>query len=494
MNLQHQNPNQKSQQQKRPRTGSSKIADSRSVDGLEKASADLLRKLPPQNMEAEQAVLGGVFLRNSIFHSLVDLLTEDDFYSPIHRIIFSAFQDLYRRSIPIDLLSVAEFLQSNGTLDQIGGPVYLTSLVESVPNAANTLFHANIVKEKALRRELITASTDILSLSFDGSQDVESLLDQSEQKIFAISEAKIKPIFRSTKDLVASVFEELEKRVERKELVTGVPTNYHKFDEMTAGLQPSDLIIVAGRPSMGKTAFALNMGMRAAVMHDVPTAVFSLEMSMEQLMMRMLCCWGKVDLSHLRSGFLNDEDWKRLYESADVLSRAPIYIDDTASLGTMELRGRCRRLKAEKGLGLVIVDYLQLMRASHRIDSREQEISEISRTLKALAKEMHVPVVALSQLNRKVEERTNRRPMLSDLRESGAIEQDADVIVFLYRDDAYNKSEDNPKKGIAEIIIGKQRNGPTGTVELSYLNKYTAFENLANIAPSEEMSSGTMPE
>ena len=494
MDLQQKNPNQKSQQQKRSRPGSSKISDSRSADGLEKASADLLRKLPPQNMEAEQAVLGGVFLRNSVFHSLVDLLTEDDFYSPIHRIIFSAFQDLYRRSIPVDLLSVAEFLQSNGTLDQIGGPVYLTSLVESVPNAANTLFHANIVKEKALRRELITASTDILSLSFDGAQDVEALLDQSEQKIFAISEAKVKPIFRSTKDLVASVFEELEKRVERKELVTGVPTNYHKFDEMTAGLQPSDLIIVAGRPSMGKTAFALNMGMRAAVMHDVPTAVFSLEMSMEQLMMRMLCCWGKVDLSHLRSGFLNDEDWKRLYESADVLSRAPIYIDDTASLGTMELRGRCRRLKAEKKLGLVIVDYLQLMKASHRIESREQEISEISRTLKALAKEMHVPVVALSQLNRKVEERTNRRPMLSDLRESGAIEQDADVIVFLYRDDAYNKSEDNPKKGIAEIIIGKQRNGPTGTVELSYLNKYTAFENLANIAPSEEMSSGTMPE
>ncbi len=445
-------------------------------------------------MEAEQAVLGGVFLRNSVFHTLVDLVSEDDFYSPVHRIIFSAFQDLYRRSIPIDLLSVAEHLQSNGTLDQIGGPVYLTSLVESVPNAANTLFHANIVKEKALRRELISASTDILSLSFDGAQDVESLLDQSEQKIFAISEAKVKPIFKSAKDLVASVFEELEKRVERKELVTGVPTNYHKFDEMTAGLQPSDLIIVAGRPSMGKTAFALNMGMRAAVMHDVPTAVFSLEMSMEQLMMRMLCCWGKVDLSHLRSGFLTDEDWKRLYESADVLSRAPIYIDDTPSLGTMELRGRCRRLKAEKNLGLVIVDYLQLMKASHRIDSREQEISEISRTLKALAKEMHVPVVALSQLNRKVEERTNRRPMLSDLRESGAIEQDADVIVFLYRDDAYNKAEDNPKKGIAEIIIGKQRNGPTGTVELSYLNKYTAFENLANIAPSEEMDAGAMPE
>ncbi len=438
-------------------------------------------------MEAEQAVLGGVFLRNGVFHSLVDVLTEDDFYSPVHRIIYAAFRDLYRRNIPIDLLSVTEFLESQGTLDKVGGGLYLASLVEAVPNAANTLFHANIVKERSLRRELIHASTNILTQCFDASQNVESLLDQSEQTIFSIAEAKVKPAFRSARDLVADVFSELEKRVERKELVTGVATSYHKFDELTAGLQPTDLIIVAGRPSMGKTAFALNMGMRAAVMHDVPTAVFSLEMSMEQLMMRMLCCWGKVDLTRLRSGFLDDEDWKKLYEAADVLSRAPIYIDDTPSLGTMEMRGRCRRLKAEKNLGLVIVDYLQLMRASHRIDSREQEISEISRTLKALAKELHVPVVALSQLNRKVEERTNRRPMLSDLRESGAIEQDADVIVFLYREDAYNKNKDTPKTGVAEIIIGKQRNGPTGTVKLSYLDKYTAFENLADIAPSEEI-------
>jgi replicative DNA helicase len=492
MNQHPKNPKnpQLNQFQKKHSAGSPHSASKGSAAGLDKVSADLLRKLPPQNLEAEQAVLGGVFLRNSVFHSLVDVLTEDDFYSPVHRIIFSAFQDLYRRSIPIDLLSVTEFLESNGTLDKVGGGMYLASLVETVPNAANTLFHADIVKERALRRELIGASTDILTQCFDASQNVESLLDESEQKIFSISEAKVKPVFRSAKDLVADVFSELEKRVARKELVTGVPTGYHKFDELTAGLQPTDLIIVAGRPSMGKTAFALNMGMRAAVMHDVPTAIFSLEMSMEQLMMRMLCCWGKVDLGHLRSGFLDDEDWKRLYESAEALSRAPIYIDDTPSLGTMEMRGRCRRLKAEKNLGLVIVDYLQLMRASHRIDSREQEISEISRTLKALAKELHVPVVALSQLNRKVEERTNRRPMLSDLRESGAIEQDADVIVFLYRDDAYNKAEDNPKKGIAEIIIGKQRNGPIGTVELSYLNKYTAFENLAHVAPSEDMPSG----
>ena len=316
-----------------------------------------------------------------------------------------------------------------------------------------------------------------------------ALLDESEQAIFAVSQRTAAAPYLSSKDLVDKVFEDLTKRYERKELVTGVPTGYHRLDELTAGFQPSDLIIMAGRPSMGKTAFALNVAMRAAVIHNVPTLFFSLEMSMDQLMQRLLCAWGKVDLRNLRRGFLGDEDWSRLYDAANHLSPAPIYIDDTAALGTLEMRARSRRLRGEKDIGLIVVDYLQLMRPSKRTDSREQEISDISRNLKALAKELNVPVVALSQLNRKVEERADKRPMLSDLRESGAIEQDADLIIFLYRDDVYNKRDDNPKKGTAEIIIGKQRNGPTGEATLAFLKESTAFEELdSSYGPPSESS------
>jgi replicative DNA helicase len=453
---------------------------------LKAVPSETLKNVPPQNLEAEQAVLGGIFLNNSIFHSVVDVLQDEDFYSPAHKTIFQSFCDLYRLSVPIDLVTTSEHLKRSGKLDEVGGALYLATLAEAVASASNALHHAQIVREKSIRRGLIQAATGIIGESFGQSKDIEELLDESEQAIFAISEARSKPVFSSSKDLVTKVFEHLEKRVERRELVTGVPTGFPKLDEITAGLQPTDLIIVAGRPSMGKTAFCLSMGMRAAISHQVPTAIFSLEMSQEQLMMRMLCAWGKVDLTHIRTGFLNDEDWSRLYQAADDLSRAPIYIDDTPALGTMELRARCRRLKSERGLGMVMVDYLQLMRASRHIDSREQEISEISRTLKAIAKEVAVPVVALSQLNRKVEERTNKRPQLADLRESGAIEQDADLILFLYRDEVYNKRDDNPKHGVAEIIVGKQRNGPTGVVELAYLDRFTAFENLTAIpAPSE---------
>ncbi|MFP4084824.1 MAG: replicative DNA helicase [Desulfonatronovibrio sp.] len=455
-------------------------------ESLQKVSTDLIRNMPPQNLDAEQAVLGGVFLSNNVLHSIVDILVEEDFYSPAHQIIFRTFLDLYRKNIPVDLVTIHEELEKNSQLDSVGGPVYLASLTEAVASSSNALFYAQIVKEKAIRRHLIRSATEIIAQSFEPASDVSDLLDSSEQKIFAISESKTKQVFRSSKELVAEVFELLQKRVERKELVTGVPTGYHNLDELTAGFQPTDLVIIAARPSMGKTAFALNVAMRAAVSHQVPTAIFSLEMSMEQLMMRMLCSFGKVDLKNLRTGYLDDEDWKRLYDSADALSKAPIYIDDTPALSSLEMRARCRRLKSEKNLGMVVVDYLQLMRAGRRIDSREQEISEISRSLKALAKEIKVPVLALSQLNRKVEERTNKRPVLSDLRESGAIEQDADLIVFLYRDDAYNKSSDNPRKGIAEIIVGKQRNGPVGTVELAFMERFTAFENLADIPPPSE--------
>ena len=426
-------------------------------------------------------------MSNAIMHELVDILDEEDFYSPAHRIIFQAFLDLYRKNSPIDLLTASDFLENRGDLDDVGGAAYLGELGSSIAVSSSALHYAQIVKDKALRRALILSASEIVSESFGAGTDVEELLDLSEKKIFAVTDAKSKPVFRSSKQLIQDVFHLLEQRMDRQDLVTGIPTGYADLDEITAGLQPTDLIIVAGRPSMGKTAFALNMAMRSAANNGVKTAIFSLEMSRDQLMMRMLCSYGKVDLKKMRTGFLNDEDWTRLYNAADDLSRAPIYIDDTPALSCMELRARCRRLKAEKGMDMVMVDYLQLMRGGKSIDSREQEISEISRSLKSLAKEMQVPVVALSQLNRKVEERTNRRPMLSDLRESGAIEQDADVIIFLYRDEAYNKKDDNPKKGIAEIIIGKQRNGPVGKVDLAYIDRFTAFENLADPpVPSED--------
>ena len=435
-------------------------------------------RVTPQALEAERAVLGGVFLKNTLFHSLVDLVGPEDFYSPAHAAIFQSFIDLYGLNKPIDLVTVKDHLHQSGELDQVGGPVYLAELADSPVSAANALHHASIVRDKAVLRRLIDTASSIISDCYQ-ARDVDALLDASEKRIFEIADARPAGGATSAKALVDRVFDQLEARFQSKTAVTGIPTHYHRFDDMTAGLQNSDLIIVAGRPSMGKTAFALNIALRAAIKSGVATAVFSLEMSMEQLMTRLLAIQGRVELSRMRSGFLDDQDWARISEAADVLGKAPVFIDDTPALTTLELRARCRRLKAEHKLGLVVVDYLQLMRSSRDIDSREQEISDISRNLKALAKELNVPVIALSQLNRKVEERTVKRPMLSDLRESGAIEQDADVIVFLYRDEFYNKKEDNPKAGIAEVIIGKQRNGPVGEVELAFQKRFTAFEDLA---------------
>ena len=455
----------------------------KSSDALEGASKDLLRRVPPHSIEAEQAVLGGVLLRNDNFHAIADILTPEDFYLPAHALLYEAYIELYRKNTPIDPLTLVEYLRANGLLEQAGGMVYLAELGESVVSAANVEYYAAIVRDRALQRSLIAACAEIIGNSFDSSRDVEALLDESEQALFALTARKGAKQCHSSHDLVRSFLSDLEKRYSEPDAVSGVTTGYFKLDQMTTGFQPSDLIILAARPSMGKTAFALNMCMRAAIQQNVPVAIYSLEMSKEQLIMRMLSVFARVELSKLRRGNLDDDDWRNVHYAVEELSRAPIFIDDTPAISTLELRARTRRLKAQHGIGLVMVDYLQLMRSSRRVDSRELEISDISRSLKALAKEIGIPVVALAQLNRKVEERQNKRPMLSDLRESGAIEQDADIIMFIYRDEAYNKREDNPRKGIAEIIIGKQRNGPTGTVELAYVAGYTAFEDLTYTPP-----------
>lgn len=436
------------------------------------------RKHPPQSLEAEQSVLGGVLLKSTALINISEIITPDDFYFQQHQFIFQACLDLAAANKPVDAVAVAEQLQQNKKLDDAGGMSYLAELTDNVIGAGNAKYHAGIIRDKSLQRQLIQAGGILISEGFEPRADINELLELSERTVFDITQRQVGSPITPSSQLVGKVFDELTIRYENKELVTGVPTGYHKLNELTAGLQPSDLIIIAGRPAMGKTAFALNVSMRAAIQGGVPTVIFSLEMSKEQLMQRMLCAWGKVDLSKMRRGNLNDEDWAKLHAAADHFQKAKIFIDDTPALGVMELRGRCRRLKREHDLGFVVVDYLQLMRASRKVDSREQEISDISRSLKALAKELHVPVVALSQLNRKLEERGDKRPMLSDLRESGAIEQDADIIMFLYRDEVYNKREDNPKQGIAEVIIGKQRNGPTGSVELAYVGAYTAFEEL----------------
>ncbi len=474
-------PSPKTPQQQKPKSGR---FDSNPEGALERASSDVLRKLPPQNLEAEQAVIGAVFQSPALFHELVDILEPDDFYSPAHRTIFQSLIDLYNQQKPIDLVVVKDYLDSKGLLETVGA-VYLFETADSVISAANAKYYAKIVQDKSIMRKLIDASSNIITNCYE-STDVDELLGESEKEIFGIAQAKSTTNQLDSKRLLDRVFEDLTKKFENKSAITGIATHYHDFDAMTAGLQNSDLIIMAGRPSMGKTAFALNVALRAAARSEIPTVVFSLEMSMEQLMTRLLAVQGKVGLQNLRTGYIEDEDWQKLYEAGDILSRAPLFIDDTPALSTLELQARCRRLKAEHNLGLIIVDYLQLMRASHRIDSREQEISEISRSLKALAKELDVPVIALSQLNRKVEERSDKRPMMSDLRESGAIEQDADIIVFLYRDAAYNKAEDNPLKNHAEIIIAKQRNGPVGRCELFFKKEYTLFENMdATPYPSE---------
>jgi replicative DNA helicase len=440
---------------------------------------DNLRKVPPQNLEAEASVLGGILLENEAINRVLEILAPVDFYREAHRKIFRAMMELTDRNEPSDLITLSELLKAKGELEAVGGSTYLASLADQVPTAANIAYYARIIREKAILRQLITCATEIATRGFEEQGNVDEFLDAAEKVIFDIAEKKIKASFVSVGDMIKDTLKAVERLYERKELVTGVPTGFKDFDKLTAGLQPSELIIVAGRPSMGKTAFALNIATYASLNAGIGVAVFSLEMAREQLVLRMLCSEARVDNSKVRAGYLGERDFPKLANAAGRLHEALIYIDDTPAISVLELRAKTRRLirDREKKVGLVIVDYLQLMRGMGNANNREQEISEISRSLKALAKELRVPVIALSQLNRRVEDRGDRRPMMADLRESGAIEQDADVIAFIYRDEVYNqKSAD---KGIAEVIVAKQRNGPIDTVRLAFLSEYTRFEDLA---------------
>lgn len=441
------------------------------------AGNDNLRKVPPHSIEAEEAVIGGVLLDNTALDRALELVKPDDFYREAHRKVMRAIVELNGRSEPVDLVTLAEALQVRNELQEVGGASYLAELAERVPTAANIAYYARIVKDKSLLRMLIHTTTEIAMRSYEKQGSVESFLDDVEHQIYEIAESKVRPSFLRVGEIIVDSMKQIEQLYERHELVTGVPTGFKDLDKKTAGLQPSDLIIIAGRPSMGKTAFALNLAQYAALEADTGVAVFSLEMSKEQLVLRMLCSEARVDQSKVRSGFAQERDYPRLAIAAQRLSEVPIYIDDTPALSILELRAKARRLRRDRDarLGLIIVDYLQLMRGVET-DSREQEISSISRSLKALAKELNVPVVALSQLNRQVEQRADKRPVMADLRESGAIEQDSDVIMFLYRPCVYDKTAEERD---AEVIIGKQRNGPTGTVQLTFFSEHTRFESRA---------------
>ncbi len=447
------------------------------ASSLSSAGGPVKGRTLPQDVEAERAVLGSILISNEAIYTAIERIDPGDFYRPQHQRIFRAMQDLAKRSEPVDVVTLTSRLRADGELEAAGGVAGLIELGEAVPTAANIRYYLEIVRKKSMLRRLIQAATDIAAGAYE-APDAEETVDAAEKAIFDIAKAQTRKGVTPISEIVATAFQRIEKLAEARSPITGVSTGIHALDQKTAGLQPSDLIIVAGRPSMGKTAFSIGMGLHAATIDKKVVAVFSLEMSKESLVTRMLCSDGRIDSARLRGGFLNEEDWPKLARAAGRISEAPIFIDDSGALSVLELRAKCRRLAAESGLDLVIVDYLQLMRGSPGAQSREQEISEISRGLKALAKELEVPVVALSQLNRAVEQRVDKRPGLADLRESGAIEQDADVIMFVYRDEVYNK--DTEHKGIAELIVGKQRNGPVGTVRAKFFHEYTRFDALAD--------------
>ncbi|KKB37445.1 replicative DNA helicase [Bacillus thermotolerans] len=440
--------------------------------------SDLLTdRVPPQSIEAEQAVLGAIFLEPSALTVASEILIPEDFYRTAHQKIYNTMLKLNDYGQAVDVVTVTEELASVKDLEDVGGVSYLTELAESVPTAANIEYYARIVEEKSLLRRLIRTATTIAQEGYNREDEVDALLDEAEKSIMEVAQRKNVSAFHNIKDVLVRTYDNIEMLHNRKGEVTGIPTGFAELDHMTAGFQRNDLIIVAARPSVGKTAFALNIAQNVATKTDETVAIFSLEMGAEQLVMRMLCAEGNINAQNLRTGALTDEDWRKLTMAMGSLSNSGIYIDDTPGIRIGEIRSKCRRLKQEQGLGMILIDYLQLIQGSGRSgENRQQEVSEISRSLKALARELEVPVIALSQLSRGVEQRQDKRPMMSDIRESGSIEQDADIVAFLYRDDYYDKETEN--KNIIEIIIAKQRNGPVGTVQLAFIKEYNKFVNL----------------
>lgn len=451
------------------------------VDRVANLALDTSRldRVPPHNIEAEESLLGAMMISKDAVLTASEIVDMDDFYRDSNREVYRAITNLYSQGEPVDPVTVAEELKKMGSLEKVGGKVFIHSLVSNVPIAANARYYATIVNNNALLRRLINAATRIATMGYEVPSDIESTIDKAEQLIFDVSKQRHKSKPSSLKELLAETFEQIEKLYDSKSYMTGLPTGYIEFDKKTAGLQPSDLIVVAARPAMGKTSFALGIAQHVALVEKKALAIFSLEMSKQQLTQRLMCSEARIDASRLRSGTLRDEDWPKLSRAVGRLAEAQIFIDDTASITLLELRAKIRRLMARQELSLIIVDYLQLMQAGVNYENRQQEISDISRSLKILGRELNIPVIAVSQLSRAVEQRTNKRPMLADLRESGAIEQDADLVVFIYRDEVYN--EDTEDRGIAEVIIGKHRNGPTGMVKMAFLEQYTKFTNLAQI-------------
>lgn len=430
-------------------------------------------RIPPQDLVAEQSVLGSMLLDKNAVARVVSLLHSDSFYRDAHRYIFEAILELFDRGEPVDLITVTDSLRKAGKLEQAGGSVYVADLINSVPTAANVEHYAKIVEEKSVLRRLIEAGTKIVGEAFDEPDDVDQVLDQAEKSIFDIALNRVSQGFHKIDSVIKGVLDKIDSLYDKKEAITGCPTGYPDLDKMTAGFQNADLIIIAARPSVGKTAFALNIAQNAAIKFKIPIAIFSLEMSKEQLAQRMLCSEAEVNAQQLKTASLSDTGWKKLTRALGRLSEAPIYIDDSPSMTSTEIRAKARRLKIERGLGMIVIDYMQLMRGRAKVENRVQEISEIARSLKTLARELDVPVVALSQLSRAVEQRTDRIPRLSDLRESGEIEQTADVVAFIHREDYYNPQSD--RGNIAEIIIAKQRNGPVGTIELVFRKELAKF-------------------
>lgn len=433
-------------------------------------------RIPPYNLEAEQAALGCMLLDSDVIPTVTEFLKSEDFYREDHKEIFDAIIDLAERAQPVDIITVSEQLKLRGTLENVGGLEYLTNMVSAVPTTANARHYTRIIEEKSLLRKLIKAASEITGMAYEGTEEAVLVLDRAEKSIFDIMQKRNTQGFSHIKDVLLETFNRLEELYNSKSFITGIPTGFTDLDYKTAGLQNSDLILIAARPGMGKTAMALNIAQYAAIHNRVPVAIFNLEMSKDQLVNRMLCSEVMVDSHRMRTGKLEDGDWQKIARALGPLSEAPVYIDDTPGITVMDIRAKCRRLKLEKNLGLIVIDYLQLMQGRGKSENRQQEVSEISRSLKILAKEINVPVVTMSQLSRGPESRTDHRPMLSDLRESGAIEQDADIVMFLYRDDYYNP--DTEKKNIAEVIIAKHRNGSTGTIELRWFGEYTKFANL----------------